>query len=56
MTSPRNDQCPYGANACPKVTGMEESIRDLVAQMRRTNWYLAIVLGLIACEFGYVIV
>lgn len=55
MSTPRSD-CPYGAGACPKVTGMEESIRDLVMQMRRTNWYLAIVLGLLTCELGYVII
>lgn len=55
MTGQRSD-CPYGAKACPKVEGMEESIKDLVTQMRRTNWYLGFILGIIAVEFGYVII
>lgn len=55
MSSPKSD-CPYGAEACPKVEGMERAISDLVAQMRRTNLYLGFILGIIAVEFGYVII
>ena len=55
MTPQRHD-CPYGADQCPKISDLEESIKDLAIQMKKVTWYLAIIMGIIAVECGYVII
>lgn len=45
-------ECPYGAAACPKVEDLDETVKDLVVQVRRMNCYLMIIMGIIAVECG----
>ena len=44
--------CPYGAGDCPKVEYVEESVKDLIIQVRRMNMYLMVVIGILTAEFG----
>ncbi len=44
--------CPYGADQCPKVEYVEESVKDLITQVRRMNTYLMVVIGILTAEFG----
>lgn len=45
-------ECPYGAGECPKVADVEESVKDLIAQVRRMNTYLMVVIGILTAELG----
>lgn len=44
--------CPFGARPCPKVEDLDETVKDLVVQVRRMNSYLMIIMGIIAVECG----
>ena len=44
--------CPYRAGPCPKVEDLDETVKDLVVQVRRMNSYLMIIMGIIAVECG----
>ena len=49
-------ECPYGACDCPKVSDVEESVKDLILQVRRMNAYLMVVIGILTVEFGVCII
>ena len=49
-------ECPYGACDCPKVSDVEESVKDLIIQVRRMNAYLMVVIGILTVEFGVCII
>ena len=55
MTPPTSDDCPYGAEACPKIGALERCIQDLTASVRRINYLTAFIAGIIAVECGVVI-
>ena len=52
MTTMPIAECPYGACDCPKVEYVEESVKDLIIQVRRMNMYLMVVIGILTAEFG----
>jgi len=45
-------ECPYRAGPCPKVEDLDDTVEDLVVQVRRMNSYLMIIMGIIAVECG----
>lgn len=47
--------CPYGAESCPKITTLDKAIEDLTMSVRRLNYLMAFVAGIIAVECGIVI-
>lgn len=49
-------ECPYGACDCPKVSDVEESVKDLIVQVRRMNAYLMVVIGILTVEFGVCVI
>ena len=52
MMATVTSDCPFGAGPCPKVEDLDETVKDLVAQVRRMNSYLMIIMGIIAVECG----
>ena len=47
--------CPYGADTCPKISALDKSIEELTASVKRLNYLMAFVAGIIAVECGIVI-
>ena len=52
MMATVTSECPYRAGPCPKVEDLDETVKDLVTQVRRMNSYLMIIMGIIAVECG----
>ncbi len=48
-------ECPYGADECPKIHDLEETVKDVLKQMRQMNNYLMVIMGIIAVECGFVV-
>ena len=51
----QSDECPYGAGSCPKITTLDKAIEDLTLSVKRLNYLMAFVAGIIAIECGIVI-
>ena len=49
------DDCPYGAESCPKIAALDKAIGDLTQSVKRLNYLMAFVAGIIAVECGIVI-
>lgn len=47
--------CPYGAESCPKISTLDRAIEDLTQSVKRLNYLMAFIAGIIAVECGIVI-
>ncbi len=55
MGSNECPECPYGAGECPKIHDLEDSVKDVLRQIRQMNNYLMVIMGIIAVECGFVV-
>lgn len=49
------NECPYGAESCPKIMTLDKAIEDLTQSVKRLNYLMTFVAGIIAVECGIVI-
>lgn len=52
---PPND-CPFGANDCPKVEKLEDRLIRLEKMQHQTQTILYVIVGILAVEFGIVLI
>lgn len=48
--------CPYGADTCPKVQELERDVTEMRKTMNKILYLLYFVAGIVAVEFGIVII
>lgn len=55
MTAIAPSECPYGAESCPKINTLDRAIEDLTQSVKRLNYLMAFIAGIIAVECGIVL-
>lgn len=52
----QQNDCPFGASNCPKVASLEERMEILEERQMKIIYLLYAAIGLIAAEFGVVLI
>lgn len=52
----QQNDCPFGSTECPKVASLEERMQILEERQMKIIYLLYAAIGLIAAEFGVVLI